>query len=154
MTARRAHRDVALANYGYARRQERIVPQPAAPIVFLPTRKKMHPGVYKAAVLCWVFLLAIFWVTFSGSTAALFMVTVGTFYAAVFFGVPYLMSRIAGEKSTAVFSLADFMEGRFDTLDGPIGGGEALLQVILVPLALGIGGVAIGCIIHFARISH
>lgn len=154
MVARRAPRNIEFSNYGNATRPLRAMPPHAAPIMFAPTRKKMHPGVYKAAVLCWAFLLAVFWVTFSGSTAALFMVAIGTFYATMFFGVPFLMSRIAGEKSTAAFSLADFTQGRFDTLYGPIGGGEALLQVILVPLSLGIGSVVIGCIIHFARISH
>jgi hypothetical protein len=125
-----------------------------ASLKFVVTRKDMHPGVYKLALVCWLLLLGIFWVTFSGSTAALFMVTVGTFYAAVFFGVPFLMSRIGGFSSHSPLPLVDFTEGAFDTIDGPIGGGEALLQVILVPLALGIGGVAIGFIIHFARIAH
>jgi hypothetical protein len=114
----------------------------------------MHPGVYKLALVCWLLLLGIFWVTFSGSTSALFMVTIGTVYAAVFFGVPFLMIRIGGFERRSSLPLVDFTEGQFDTIDGPIGGGEALLQVILVPLALGIGGTAIGFIIHFARIAH
>jgi hypothetical protein len=117
-------------------------------------RKDMHPGVYKLAVVCWAVLLGIFWVTFSGSASALFMVAIGTFYAAMFFGVPFLMSRIGGFSGRPPLSLADFVEGRFDTIDGPIGGGEALMQVILVPLALVMGGGAIGIIIHFARTAH
>jgi hypothetical protein len=117
-------------------------------------RKDMHPGVYKLAVICWAALLGVFWVTFSGSASALFMVAIGTVYAVMFFGVPFLMSRIGGFSSRSPLSLADFVDGRFDTIDGPIGGGEALLQVILVPFALGIGGAAIGIIIHLARTAH
>jgi hypothetical protein len=125
-----------------------------ASLKFVACRKDMHPGVYKLALVCWLLLLGIFWVTFSGSTSALFMVTIGTVYAAVFFGVPFLMIRIGGFERRSSLPLVDFTEGQFDTIDGPIGGGEALLQVILVPLALGIGGTAIGFIIHFARIAH
>lgn len=114
-------------------------------------RTAMHPGVYKVALLCWVFFLGVFWITFSVNGNAMFMVAVSTFYAIVFFTVPYIFSRIAKVPATVPFSLSAFLRGRFDTIDGPIGGGEALLQVILVPLALGTGGVIIGFIIRAAR---
>jgi len=114
----------------------------------------MHPGVYKLALLCWVMLLAVFWITFAMSAHATFMVAIGTLYAIVFFGLPFLMSRIAGISTTASISLRDFVDGRFDTLYGPIGGLEALLQVILVPLSLSIGGIAIGFIIHAAKMAN
>jgi hypothetical protein len=113
----------------------------------------MHPGVYKLALACWVMFLAVFWVTFAISANALFQVAIGTVYAIMFFGVPFLMSRIAGNSGTATFSLGDFLDGRFDTLTGPIGGREALLQVVMVPSALTIGGIAIGFIIHAARLA-
>ena len=125
-----------------------------AVVALTPCRSQMHPGVYKLALLCWVMLLAVFWVTFATSANATFMVAIGTVYAIVFFGVPFLMSRIAGNPSTASFSLGDFLDGRFDTLYGPIGGREALLQVIMVPLSLSIGGIAIGFIIHAARMAN
>ena len=124
------------------------------PIVLAPVRKQMHPGVYKLALLCWVMLLAVFWITFAMSAHATFMVAIGTLYAIVFFGLPFLMSRIAGISTTASISLRDFVDGRFDTLYGPIGGLEALLQVILVPLSLSIGGIAIGFIIHAAKMAN
>jgi hypothetical protein len=116
-------------------------------------RSQMHPGVYKLAILCWAMFMAVFWITFSVSANALFMVVIGTFYALVFFGVPTIMSRMAPKPRSGWPSFGEFMAGRFDTLYGPIEAGEALLQVVLVPLSLGIGGIAIGFIIHSARMG-
>lgn len=116
-------------------------------------RAQMHPGVYKLAILCWAMFMAVFWVTFFISANALFMVVIGTVYALVFFGVPIIMSRMAPKSKSGLPSFSEFLAGRFDTLYGPMEAGEALLQVVLVPLALGIGGIVIGFIIHSARMG-
>ena len=128
-------------------------PTPRAPAQvrsFPQTHALMHRGVYKVALSCWAGFLAVFWVTFWMSANALFMVAIGTFYALMFFGVPVIMSRMAPTRPRPG-SLAGFLRGRFATIDGPISGLDALLQVILVPVALGLGGIAIGIIIHMAR---
>ena len=125
--------------------------KPVARLAATPCRSAMHPAIYKLAVLNWAMLLVVFWVTFFVSANALFMVVVGTVYAAMFFGVPYVMSRMAPRPKSGFPSLNEFIQGRLDTFCGPIEAGEALLQVILVPLSLTIGGVVIGIIIHFAR---
>ena len=82
------------------------------------------------------------------------MVVVGTFYALVFFGVPFIMSRMAPKCDASPLSLDAFVRGRFDTFCGSVSGFDALLQVILVPFALSIGGMVIGYIIHSARIAN
>ena len=113
----------------------------------------MHPGIYVIALLTWAAFLSVFWVTFSGSPNALFMVGASTCYAAVFFGVPYVMSRVA-KTARPKLGVGEFLQGKVDTLYGPVGGLEALLQVILVPAALTLGGVAMGMIIHSARLAY
>ena len=110
----------------------------------------MHRGVYKIALLCWAGFLSVFWVTFWVSANALFMVVIGTFYALMFFGVPVVMSRMAHTRPRPL-SLAAFLRGRFSTFNGPVSGLDALLQVVLVPLCLGAGGIAIGIIIRLSR---
>ena len=115
----------------------------------------MHPDVYKIFVACWAGLLAIFWVTFWGSANALFMIVIATGYAIVYFGVPFLMSRIwQNNRPADPRSLSAFMRSPVGTLNGTLRGSEALLQVILVPLCLVIGGIAIEFIIHAARLAH
>lgn len=126
----------------------------ASPAAAVQSRADMHPAVYKIALACWLFFLGLFWVTFAVSGNALFMVAVSTFYAAVFFSIPYIFSRIASVPSHSNLALKTFMRGRFETIDGPMGGGEALLQVIMVPLLLSLGGIAMFFIIHGARAAN
>ena len=114
----------------------------------------MDPRVYKIALACWVCFLGVFWATFWINTNAMFMVVIATGYAAIFFGVPYLMSRQVLDRPAPVRSLVTFLRRPLGTLNGTMHGWEALLQVILVPLCLTCGGVAIGIIIRAARVVH
>jgi hypothetical protein len=120
----------------------------------VPMDAIMHPHVYRVALMCWLCFLAVFWVTFWTSSNALFQVVVGTAYAVVFFGVPYEMSRIYPGDRMKGYSFLSFMARPFHTRTGAMRGYEALLQVILVPVLLTIGGTAIGIIIRMARAGH
>jgi hypothetical protein len=131
----------------------RLSHRPAAS-VSAPVETVMHPHVYRIALVCWACLMAVFWATFWVSSNALFHVVIGTVYAIIFFGVPYEMSRIYPGKRTSDKSIWQFMAEPFRTRTGTMQGYEALLQVILVPLCLTIGGTAIGIIIHAARSAH
>ena len=121
MLARHALPEAGLEDFDL---EDRTSPDMSALTVvpFVPCRSQMHPAVFKLALLCWILLLAIFWVTFAMSANALFMFAIGTVYVTVFSGVPYLMSRIGGFSGTSSITLGDFVRGRFDTLYGPIGG--------------------------------
>ena len=130
---------------------------PQAAIHHFPTPKVqsvMDPRVYKIALVCWIGFLAVFWLTFWVSANALFMVAVSTVYAVMFFGVPYAMSRQVQTRPETAKSLLTFLREPFATIDGVMSGAEALLQVVLVPLCLTGGGIAIGIIIHAARSAH
>lgn len=125
-----------------------------ADIHHLPAAKAqavMDPRIYKIALVCWMGFLSVFWLTFWMSANALFMVVISTVYAAVFFGVPYAMSRQVRDRPKTDKSLFTFLREPFATIDGVMSGGEALLQVVLVPLCLTLGGIAIGIIIHAAK---
>ena len=131
------------------RRPSRLPTTDAAPI-----ESVMLPHVYRIALVCWACLMAVFWATFWVNYNALFHVVIGTVYAVVFFGVPYEMSRIYPGKRTSDKSIWQFMAESFRTRTGTMRGYEVLLQVVLVPVALTIGGSAIGIIIHAARATH
>jgi hypothetical protein len=119
-----------------------------------PIEAVMHPHVYRIALGIWIVFLAIFWATFWVSANALFMVVISTFYAVMFFGVPYMMLRQTPDRIKVNRSLRVFLQKPFATIDGTIKGYEALLQVILVPACLILGGTVIGLIIHSARSVH
>lgn len=113
----------------------------------------MDPRVYKIAIAGWIALLAVFWITFWSSANALFMVTISTVYAIMFFGVPYMMTRQIPNPPKPARSFTTFLNSPFATIDGTMPGWEALLQVILVPFCLVCGGIAMGMIIAAARAS-
>lgn len=118
-----------------------------------PAEAVMHPHVYRIALVCWACFLTVFWVTFWVSSNALFQVVIGTVYAVMFFGVPYEMSRIFPGKRVSDKSIWQFLMEPFQTRTGTMRGYEALLQVILVPTLLTIGGSVIGMIIRSARLA-
>jgi hypothetical protein len=136
------------------RRDAEIVALPSADAESWRHPGDMHLGVYGSAVACWAVFLALFWITFSGSGNALFILTICLFYAVVFFSVPAILTRLIPEKRPSRGSLLSFMRGTIQTIDGPVKGYDALIQVILVPACLSIGGLAIGIIIAMARASH
>jgi hypothetical protein len=119
-----------------------------------PIETAMHPDVYRIALGCWVMFMAIFWMTFWVSANALFMVVIGTFYAVMFFGVPYTMLRQVPGRTKAKGPFLVFLERPFSTIDGTMHGYEALMQVVMVPACLILGGTAIAFIIRSARTLH
>jgi hypothetical protein len=128
----------------------RLVAAPAVAAASVAAAQ-MHPHVYHIVLGVWATFLGIFWVTFWSSSYALFMVTISTFYAAMFFGVPYVMLRQTPESMKAQSPFQTFLKQPFATIDGSITGFEALLQVIMVPACLTLGGAAISLIIRSAR---
>jgi len=120
----------------------------------LAVHKDMHPGVYTTALFTWAAFMAVFWLTFWMSGNALFMVTIGTAYAIMFFGVPYMMSRVSPSQKLPEHGLVHFLRGKVDTLYGPMSSIEALIQVVLVPAALTLGGIAIAFAIHSAKAAY
>jgi hypothetical protein len=127
-------------------------PKAAAAVKVLnpaPIEVVMHPQVYRIALGCWVMFMAIFWMTFWVSANALFMVVIGTF-----FGVPYMMLRIVPGRTKSKGPFFDFLEKPFATINGTMHGYEAMLQVVMVPACLILGGTAIAVIIRSARALH
>jgi hypothetical protein len=94
-------------------------------------------------------ILLAFWLTFAGDATAVFAIAISTVYAVVYFGVPYLMNRMAERHAGPNDrrpSLFDFLEGDLDTITGRISGWSALVQVTLIPVALAFGTLAIGLV--------
>lgn len=95
--------------------------------------------------------MAVFWVTFWVSSNALFQVVISTVYAVMVIGVPYEMSRFARDQRAPDVSIWQFMASSFRADSSVLRGYEAVIQVIMVPVLLTIGGTAMGIIIRMAR---
>lgn len=114
----------------------------------------LTPSVYAALVLCWMAFMSIFFVTFARSPFTLFMLVLCSVYAAMFFGVPIAMNRIGARESWSDPGISAFVRAKVDTLYGPVNGFEALVQVVLVPACLTIGGIGIALAAASARAMY
>ena len=112
------------------------------------------PSVYMAFIACWTALVAVFWFTFAESPNAAFMVAISTAFAIMFFGVPIALYRLGYQKPVSGPSLYSFLNGRVQTLTGPLDGFDALVQVVLIPVCLTIGAAAISFIVNLDRMPN
>ncbi len=115
---------------------------------------EMHLGVYTALLGCWAAFLSLFWMTFTGNSQTVFLMAFTLAFTIVAFGLPVVMNRTGKYLPGTQGTLGDFLKSRVATIDGSVTGKEALIQVILVPACLTVGGVAIGFIITASRFSY
>ncbi len=115
---------------------------------------EMHLGVYTALLGCWAAFLSLFWMTFMGNSQTVFLMAFILAFTIVAFGLPVVMNRTGKYLPGTEGTLGDFLKSRVATIDGSVTGMEALIQVILVPACLTVGGVAIGFIITASRFSY
>ena len=112
----------------------------------------LHPDVFKVFIGCWAAFIAMFWITFEPSAYAMYMLGVVTLYALAFFGLPVIMNRVGHFVPKQSGTLMDFLHGSVETIDGRVSGWEALIQVLLVPVCLTVGGLFISLIIDMDRV--
>ena len=87
-------------------------------------------------------LMGAFVVTIHGARAD-FVMLISAFYLAMYFGVPAVFLGIEQEGSRRP-SLAEFLERGIDTATGRLGGGGALVQMLIVPVLLTVAIIAMG----------
>ena len=93
----------------------------------------------------YVALLAVFFAFFAGSPLALLSITVCAFFVAVFFAVPRIFFAVESDPSRRP-TLARFMRTGIQTLTGRTSGKDALVQMMIVPVFLACGLLAMGII--------
>ena len=71
----------------------------------------------------------------TGSGKSLLSIVVAAFFLSMFFAVPAVFFGVADEKAERP-SLARFMEQGMQTMTGHSSGGEALVQMLAVPVCL------------------
>lgn len=112
----------------------------------------LHGGVFKSLALIYATLLAVFWLTFQGDGEALFMVAISAVYLTAYMGTPFMLSRVGGRVDPVDDkNFAAFLHEPFETWTGIVTGREAMLQVLLIPMAILIAGCGMGAIIAVSR---
>ena len=111
-------------------------PQPAAAAPDMPKAA----GVF--LILAYAALMSAFAITIHGARAD-FAILIGAFYLAMFFGIPALFLGVERD-GTRRPDLVQFLDRGIDTATGRISGGEALVQMLIVPALLALGVFAMG----------
>ena len=104
------------------------------------------PDMPKAAgvflVAAYALLMGAFLLTIRGAHSE-FAILIGFFYLAMFFGIPAVMLRVAGEEGRRP-GLVQFLDRGVDTATGRISGAGALVQMLIVPALLSLAVLAMG----------
>jgi hypothetical protein len=90
-------------------------------------------------------LILVFFALFAGSPLATFSIAICAFFVAMFFAVPKAFLVVEADRSRKP-TLDQFMRTGLQTLTGRSRGGDALLQMLIVPVLLTLGLAAIGII--------
>lgn len=93
-------------------------------------------GIWFALLAVWVAFFATLWWIFGGSSEGAYMVGVATVFGVVFFAVPVSMYRVARRPGH------QRVTGLVETLTGQLTAGAATVQIVLVPLAVTLGLIA------------
>lgn len=114
---------------------------------------RMHPGVFVLAIGSYGAMVLALWLLFGTDTQTVLSLLVCTAYFGMYFGVPLAMYRIArktGLKEAPAGSLGRFLRGDLETITGNLSGWSALSQVLVIPVSLTVGLIAMGIILKLA----
>ncbi len=114
---------------------------------------RMHPGVFGLAIGSYGAMVLALWLLFVTDLQTVLSLLVCTAYFGMYFGVPLAMYRIArkaGLNEPPAGSLGRFLRGDLETVTGNLSGWSALSQVLVIPVSLTIGLIAMGIIMKIA----
>lgn len=107
---------------------------------------------YRSIALAFAGMLLAAWQSFGGDGETNFVLIVILALCIVTAAIPFIIRRLATGRSSPLRAAAQpvelkrFLLSRVDTATGPLSGREALLQVLLIPLALAVAMTAIGLV--------
>ncbi len=111
-----------------------------------PPRTGAAPDMPKAAgvlmITAYAALMCAFIVTIHGARAD-FAIAIGAFYLAMFFGIPAAFLGVEDDRTRRP-DLVQFLDRGIETATGRISGSGALVQMLIVPVLLALGVLAMG----------
>lgn len=93
-------------------------------------------------IIAYAALMGAFVVTIQGARAD-FAIVIAAFYLMMFFGIPAVFLGTEGDRTRRP-DFVQFLDRGIDTATGRISGGEALVQMLIVPALLALGVLAMG----------
>lgn len=108
----------------------------------------VHSGAVAAALAAYGWFIAVAWVAFGRGYAALDLVVV-VLISVVLLGLlagGAMMSRNMTPDRELTRTFSEFVNGKVDTETGQVSGRAALVQIVVMPILLAIGGTMIAAI--------
>ena len=112
---------------------------------------ELPPFVYVTVFAAFAWILLASWVAFAGDADADLPLSFVVVLALVFFGLPILVYLTAKHLARKQAAQGDFLSERVQTWTETIGGGNAWLQILLIPAALALAATLIGAVNMFVR---
>lgn len=116
------------------KRDTRAQPAPAVP--------DMPKAAGVLMIAAYAALIGAFVVTIHGARAD-FAIAISAFYLAMFFALPAVFIAVEGDRTRRP-DLVQFLDWGIDTATGRISGAAALIQMLIVPVLLAFGVLAMG----------
>lgn len=121
----------------------------AAPRAFFNHTFELPAGVYAASLGCFVTFLATMAVGFGNPALGIPMAIFGVFLAG-FYGIPVLFVKQSPEGTNKALTWGQFKSRGIMTLTGHLPAGEALAQVLVLPVLIVFWGLA--CVVIAALV--
>lgn len=131
-----------VTNFAQVSEQQEFKATPAAPDV------PVAIGVMIA--LCYIGLIASLALATAGSAKSLFAIAIAALFVIVFFTVPRIFFAVEPDDNPRA-RLDQFFTNGIETLTGHNSGKEALLQMLIVPVLLILGVLAMGVTVAVVR---
>ena len=112
--------------------------------------KRLHGAVYKTLGATFFGIMSVWTITFWNSPAVLFNLGICFIYLAMYLGGPIMFARARGEGISDDKPLHKFLKEPFDTYTGIVTGGQAWVQICLIPVALLVCTIAMGVAVKLA----
>jgi hypothetical protein len=105
-----------------------------------PSSRDLHPAVVQALIGTALWLVAVLWIFF-------------VFFAAVFIVTPWILARQADRgPAPARLAYRHWADGDFELFDGRTKARDAAVTVLTAPLAVAVGGSALGFVAYAVRV--
>jgi hypothetical protein len=114
----------------------------------------VHSGAVAAALAAYAWFIVVAWIAFGRGYAALDLVVV-VLISVVLLGLlagGAMMSRNVTPDRETTRTFAQFVNGRVDIETGRVSGRDALVQIVIMPILLAIGGTVIAAV--WIVVSH
>ena len=126
---------------------DRPMTKAAAPLPGALPGSELPTTVYWAIVLLYLWMALAAWFAFGGERGVDLNLVVVSVLGTVFLGIPIIMYLAAAARVPVSRPQSKgFLSARFDTATGEMSGAQALLQLLLVPVALAVAATLIGAV--------